>query len=116
MASLSMKRSLKARQIGLVQTYHKIDASAEKDLGLDAMYVESVEEVSTGIVKITVKEKSCQNVVVGGLVSFTAGAILNVIAEDKESVTIEAIDAAGDPIQADFGITLVHSKVTNYLY
>lgn len=116
MASLSMKRSLKARQIGLVNTFHKIDASAEVDLGLDKYYTESVEEVSTGVVKITVKEKSCQDVVVAGLVSLTKGAHLSVLAVDKGSVTIEAIDADGDPLSADFAITLVHSKVTNYLY
>lgn len=116
MASLSMKRSLKARQIGLVNTYHKLAHATETDSGLDKYYTESVEKVSTGVLKITVKEKSCHDVVVAGLVSLTPGAIPSVIAVTKDSVTIECLDTSDAPMDADLALTLVHSKTTNYLY
>ena len=114
----SIKRTLKSRQIGLVQTYHLISGSAATpaDSGLDKAYISSIADLGTGSYKINVLEPARLDLVVAGLVSLTAGAILNVVAVDKSSVTIAAEDAAGTAVDADFAITLIHSKLVDAIF
>ena len=56
----SIKRTLKARQIGLVQTYHLISGTAgtPADSGLDKAYVSAVADNGVGSWTITFKAKA----------------------------------------------------------
>lgn len=93
----SIKRSLKSRQIGLVQTYHLISGTAATpaDSGLDKAFISSITDLAPGSYKINILEPSRLNMVVAGLVPITPGAVLSVAAVDKSSVTISAISDSG---------------------
>jgi hypothetical protein len=108
----SMRRSLKSRQIGLVQTYHLISGTATTpvDSGDDSMFT-TVEDLGTGRYKITFKDKSRRNVTVAGLAAVTASRLLRVEAVDQESVTIAAINLSAAAADADFYISCVHSPL-----
>lgn len=112
----SIKRTLKSRQVGLVQTYHIVDASAVADVGIDKAYVESVTKNGTGDYTIKFIEPARLDVVVAGLVSLTPEAFLHVSAVAKDSVTVEAVDAGGSPMDADFALTCVHSKLVDAIF
>lgn len=107
----SMVRSLKSRQIGLVQTFHLISGTAATpaDTGFDKAYVSSIDDLGTGSWKINFKAPGRQNVHIAGLVAVTAGAILNIEAVDKESVTIKAVSqntgTAGTKVVQDITYT-----------
>lgn len=93
----SMKRSLKSRQIGLVQTYHLISGTAgtPADSGLDKAFISEVEDLGVGSYKLHILEPSRLDLVLAGLGAVTPGAILNVAAVDKSSITISANSGAG---------------------
>lgn len=116
----SIKRTLKSRQIGLVKTYHLISGTAATpaDSGLDKAYVSSVEDLGAGSYKINFLEPSRLDIVVDSIVSATAGAIINVAAVDKESVTINVISRADvlAAMDADFYISCVHSTLLDTLF
>lgn len=114
----SMVRSLKSRQIGLVQTFHKISGTAgtPADSGFDKAYVSTVTDLGTGSYKITFKAPGRQNVHVLGLVAITENVVLSIAAVDKESVTIKAESDAGVAADADFFLSVVHSTQLNYSF
>lgn len=112
----SMNRSLKSRQIGLVQTYHLISGTAgtPADTGIDKAFVLSITDLGTGSYKITFKQSARQNLHVLSLVPVTENVVLSIAAVDKESVTIKAESDAGVAADADFYISLVHATQLNY--
>ena len=114
----SIKRTLKSRQIGLVQTYHLIDGTAgtPADSGLDKAYVESVEDNGTGSWTVNFIEPARLDVVPLGLVSLTEGAIIHVAALDKKSITVDAVDDAGAPVDADFALSVGHMKLVDAIF
>jgi hypothetical protein len=114
----SIKRTLKSRQIGLVQTYHLIDgtAGAPADSGLDKAYVASVVDNGVGSWTINFIEPARLDVVAAGLASLTAGATLSVSAVDKESITVSALSDAGAAMDADFALSVVHSKLVDAIF
>lgn len=111
----SIKRTLKSRQVGLVQTFHLISGTAATpaDSGLDKAFISSVQDLGVGSYKINVLEPSRLNLVIASIVPVTAGAIISVAAVDKSSVTISVISRAdvSTAIDADFYISLVHSTL-----
>jgi hypothetical protein len=109
----SIKRTIKSRQVGLVQTYHLISGTAgtPADSGLDKAFISSIEDLGTGIYKINVLEPSRLNLVVSGLVPITTKTVVEFTASDKSSVTIKAWSDAGVAKDADFAISLVHSTL-----
>lgn len=114
----SMVRTLKTRQIGLVQTYHLISGTAATpaDSGIDKAYVSTVADGGVGLYTITFKQPSRLDIAVVGFACVTADRILTISAVDKESVTIEAVDMAGAAADADFYLTCVHSTQLNYTF
>lgn len=116
----SIKRTLKSRQIGLVKTYHLISGTAvtPADSGLDKAYVSAVIDLGVGSYKITVLEPSRLDLVIDSIVPVTEGAIINVAAVDKTSVTINVVSRADvlTAMDADFYISLVHSTLLDTLF
>lgn len=112
----SMVRTLKTRQIGLVQTYHKISGTAgtPADSGIDKAFVDSVEDLGAGSYVIHLKQAARQNLHVVGLVAITENIVLSIAAVDTDSVTIKAETDAGVAADADFFITLAHATQLNY--
>lgn len=106
----SIKRPIKARQIGLVTTYHLISGTAATpaDSGLDSLFVESVQDLGVGSYKINFKASSRKDIHVQ-VSSVTAGMIISHAAADKSSVTIAVRDAGGLAADADFSMTCIHS-------
>lgn len=93
----SMVRTLKSRQIGMVQTFHLISGTAgtPADSGYDRAFVDSVTDNGTGSYTIDFKQAARQNLHIAGIVAVTPGAILSVSAIDKDSVTITSNSNAG---------------------
>lgn len=114
----SMKRALKSRQIGLVQTFHLVSGTAATpaDSGLDKMYVASVQDLGVGSYKLTFKDSSRLNIAIAGLISVTPNVFLSIAAVDKVSVTIAAKNAAGTATDADFYMSCVHGTLVSDLY
>lgn len=111
----SIKRTLKSRQIGMVQTMHLISGTAgtPADSGDDAAYVESIQDLGVGSWKINFKEPARRALHVIGLASVTQGAILSISAIDSSSVTVSAVSRADvlAAVDADFYITVAHAKL-----
>lgn len=114
----SIKRTLKSRQIGLVQTYHLIDGSAgvPADSGLDKAYVDEVVDNAVGSWTVKFIEPARLDVVVAGIVSLTSGIIFHVSAVSKDSITVEAVNDAGAAADGDFALTCVHSKLVDAIF
>lgn len=114
----SIKRTIKSRQIGLVQTYHQVDGTSGSpvDSGLDKAFVESVTKNGTGDYTIKFIEPARMDVFIASLVSLTPGAILDVAAVGKDTVTIGAQSDAGAAMDADFNFVAVHSKLIDALF
>lgn len=116
----SIKRTIKARQVGLVQTHHLISGTAATpaDSGLDKAYISSIQDLGVGSYKINVLEPARLDLVVVGIASVTQGAIISVAAVDKSSVTISVVSRADvlTAMDADFYITLMHSKLVDAIY
>lgn len=107
----SIKRTLKSRQVGIVQTFHTISgtAVAPADSGDDQYFTQSVVKNGAGDYTINFKQEARRDVGIVGLASLTTGAIVSVVAVTESSVTVEAVDAAGDPMEADFALTVNHA-------
>ena len=114
----SQKRSLKSRQIGLVQTHHKISGTAATpaDSGIDAAYVLSVTDVGVGVQKINFKAKSLRNIDVSGLVLLTGSRSAIILAVDKESVTVETRDGGGILADSDYAISCIHATTVEAVF
>jgi len=114
----SIKRTLKSRQIGLVQTYHLISGAAATpaDSGLDKFYVQSVVDNGVGDYTINFIEPARMDVVVAGLISLTANAILSIQAVSSSSVSVLSKNAAGAALDANFALVCVHSKLVDAIY
>jgi hypothetical protein len=114
----SIKRTLKSRQIGLVQTYHLISGTATTpaDSGMDKAFISQVEDLGTGSYRIHTLEPARLDLVVAGLISLTDRAVLSVAAVTKSSVTIAAKNDANTAMDADFAITLVHPMLVDAIY
>jgi hypothetical protein len=115
---VSIKRSLKSRQPGMVEIVFSVSGTAGTPAasGQDAAFVEQVVDNNTGDYTITLKEKSLQDLVLKGLVSFTEGAILSVDAVDEETVTVKAVDDTGAAVDADFSICLNFASQVPYYF
>jgi hypothetical protein len=107
----SIKRTIKSRQIGMVQTYHLISGTAATpaDQGDDMHYVSSVQDLGVGSYKINFKGKALRDISVAGIASVTPGAILSIAAVDSGSITVAAKDDAGAALDADFYISCLHA-------
>lgn len=116
----SIKRTLKSRQIGMVQTMHLISGTAgtPADSGDDAAYVSSVVDNGVGSWTINFKEAARRNLHVIGVASVTQGAILSISAITPSSVTVIATSRADvlAAMDADFYITLAHAKLVDAKY
>lgn len=114
----SIKRTLKSRQIGQVQTFHLISGTAgtPADSGIDKAFVASVADLGAGSYKITFIEPSRLNIAAVAIVPVTAERIMSVSAVDKESITIRAEDAAGAQADADFYLSCLHSTLLDTVF
>jgi hypothetical protein len=112
----SMVRTLKTRQIGLVQTFHKISGTAgtPADSGIDRAYVLSVVDNSTGNYTINFKQAARQDLHVVGLVAITENVVLSIAAVDEDSITVKAETDAGVAADADFFLTVAHATQLSY--
>jgi hypothetical protein len=107
----SIKRVLKSRQIGLVQTFHLISGTAgtPADSGADSMFVESIDDLGVGSWKVNFKGKSLRDIALAGIVPVTAGVIINIAAVDKESITFNCVTHANVAADADFYFSCIHA-------
>lgn len=115
----SMKRSLKSRQIGLVETYHLIDGvvTTPVDKGFDKKFVSEVVDNGTGDYTIKVLQKSKLPLQAIGVVAVTPATIINIEAVDEGSITVNCFGVDGTtPKDAVFYITLLHSTQLNYTF
>jgi hypothetical protein len=111
----SIKRTLKSRQIGMVQTMHLISGTATTpvDSGDDSYFVSSVTDLGTGDYKISFKEAGRRDLHVIGIVPVTARAVCRVSAIDKESVTVSVLRDDNTAMDADFYITVNHAMLVD---
>lgn len=108
----SIKRVLKSRQIGLVQTFHLISGTAgtPADSGADSMFVDSITDLGAGSWKVNFKGKSLRDIAVAGIAEVTAGIKVRVAAIDKESITFAAEDmSSGVATDCDFYFSCIHA-------
>ncbi len=107
----SIKRTLKTRQVGLVQTYHLISGTAvtPADSGIDKAFISSIVDNGTGNYTITVLEPSRLALVVAGIAAVTTKTVLEISAISASAVTVKAWSDAGVAKDADFYISLIHS-------
>lgn len=114
----SQRRSMKSRQPGIVEVLVEVDGTIATPVasGQDALFVDSVQDLGTGLYKINLKAKSLQKLFPKSLVSYTEGAILHVVAVDQESITVQAVDPAGADLDASFAVAMNFSSEVPYLY
>ena len=114
----SMKRSLKSRQIGLVQTHHLISGTAgtPADSGLDKAFISSITDNGTGDYTITVLEPSRLDLVVNSIVGVTSKTVFNVSAVTTSTVRVLAFSDAGVAKDADFYLSLIHSTLLDSVF
>jgi hypothetical protein len=104
----SMQAAKRCRQIEFYEIFIAVNGTAGTPAatGIDAKAVASVQDLGAGNYKITLKDKSPQNVLVGGIVLATAARTGRVTAVDQESVTLQFNNLSGVAADADFNITL----------
>jgi len=104
----SMQAAKRCRQIEFYEIFISVDGTALSPAasGIDQKAVASVQDLGAGSYKIVLKDKSPQDVVVGGIVLATADRVGRVIAKDQESVTLQFTDLAGVDADADFNICI----------
>lgn len=114
----SMKRGLKCRQPGMVELCFSISGTAGTPAasGQDAMFVESVVDNGTGDYTITLKQKALLDLVVKGLVSFTARANLRVSAVDEQTITVVSLRDDNTALDADFSLCLNFASQVPYYF
>lgn len=111
MINSSSARSLKVRQVGIVETFHYVNGTAgtPADSGVDALFTDSVTDIGAGRYKITFKQAARQVVNGISVVPVTVGVIPYVFAVDVDSVTIYFKNEAGVFTDADFYFSCLHS-------
>lgn len=104
----SAQTAKRCRQIELYEIFISVDGTAATPAasGIDAKAIDSVQDLGTGNYKINFKDKSPQNVVVGGIVNLTAARVGRVTAVDQSSATVQFTDLAGVAADADFSICI----------
>lgn len=114
----SIRRGLKSRQPGMVEVTFNISGTAGTPAasGQDAAFVDTVVDNGTGSYTITLKEKALQDLVVKGLVSFTARAILRVSAIDGQTITVISLRDDNTALDADFSLTLNFASQVPYYF
>lgn len=87
----SQRMPLKTRQIDVTQLFVTVDGTGVDPVigGLDKKIVKEVEEVSTGIYKITLKSKARRPLFLVGHAMITEDAVLTFVASDEESITVK---------------------------
>ena len=114
----SIRRGLKSRQPGMVEICFSVNGTGATPAasGQDAAFVQSVVDNGTGDYTITLKEKALQNLVLKGLVSSTARAVLRASAVSTDSVTVTALRDDNTAMDADFSITLNFASQVPYYF
>lgn len=104
----SAQTAKRCRQIEFYEIYLSVNGAATtpEASGIDAKAVASVQDLGAGNYKINLKDKSPQNLEVGGIVSFTASRVGRVTAKDQSSVTVQFENLSGAAADADFSICL----------
>lgn len=112
------RRSMKSRQPGMVEISCIISGTAGTPAasGQDASFIESVTDNGVGSYTIKIKDKAQMDLVVKGLVSFTARAILRVSAVDEQNITVVALRDDNTAMDADFGLTFNFASNAPYYY
>ena len=114
----SIRRGLKSRQPGMVEVVFSVSGTASTPAasGQDAYFVDSVVDNGTGDYTITLKEKALQSLVVKGLVSFTARAILRVAAVDAQTINVVSLRDDNTALDANFSICLNFASQVPYYF
>jgi hypothetical protein len=104
----SMQAAKRCRQIEFYEIFIAVNGTATTPTasGIDAKAVASVQDLGAGNFRIVLKDKSPQEVVVGGIVLATAGRVGRVTAKDQESVTLQFTNLSGVAADADFNICI----------
>jgi hypothetical protein len=113
MSVKAMSRSLKSRQVGLKKLYVSVNGTAATPVasGLDAKFVESVTDHGTGDYTIKLKLPAQADLIPDGIASKTANASGVVDAVNKQEITLNFFDEAGDPVDADFNLGIIYPEI-----
>jgi hypothetical protein len=102
----SAQTAKRCRQIEFYEVFFSVNGTAGTPAasGIDAKAVSSVQDLGAGNYKINFKDVSPQNLVVSGIVNFTASRVGRVTAQDQSSVTVQFTNLSGVAADADFSI------------
>jgi hypothetical protein len=104
----SAQTAKRCRQIEFYEIFITVDGTAPTPAasGIDSRAILSVQDLGAGNYQINLKDKSPQDLQVGGIVSFTASRVGYVTARTQSSVTVQFKDLSGANADADFGISI----------
>ena len=115
---LSTIKGQKCRQIGQVQMHVAVNGTAVTPVasGPDAFFVSAVNDLGVGQYRVVVKEKSKIALFVSSIVAITPGVTAHVVATTTDSFTIQCLDTAGAPLDADIQIQWQHADQLSYYF
>lgn len=104
----SAQTAKRCRQIEFYEIFVSVNGTAVTPAasGIDAKAILSVTDLGAGNYRITLKDKSPQNLEVGGIVLSTASRVGRVTAKTQDSVTLQFSDLAGAAADADFSLSI----------
>ncbi len=115
----SLLRSLKCRQVGLVQMQISVNGTAGTPAasGPDAAFIDSITDNGAGSYTITFKEAAKIAPFVTGLVPLTDKANGRVTATTVSSITVQFDDStSGAALDADFNIQWQFASQLSYYF
>lgn len=104
----SAQTAKRCRQIEFYEVFVSVNGTAGTPAasGIDAKAVASVADLGAGNYRITLKDKSPQNLSVAGIVSLTASRVVQVTAADQSSITVQFRNLSGVAADADFTVAI----------